>query len=96
MEISAIYLDILKDRLYVSKADSRERRSAQSTLHDLLLGLTLAMAPILSFTAEEVWEHTFPGTAAPKRPPGGLARAAPGVSRRGLAGQVRLPAQGAG
>jgi isoleucyl-tRNA synthetase len=65
VELSAIYLDILKDRLYVSKADSRERRSAQSTLHDLLLGLTLAMAPILSFTAEEIWEH-IPGEGRPE------------------------------
>ena len=64
VEMSAIYLDILKDRLYVSKADSRERRSAQSTLHDLLPGLTLAMAPILSFTAEEVWEY-LPGHDRP-------------------------------
>jgi isoleucyl-tRNA synthetase len=65
VELSAIYLDILKDRLYVSKPDSRERRSAQSTLHDLLLGLTLAMAPILSFTADEVWEY-IPGTGRPE------------------------------
>jgi isoleucyl-tRNA synthetase len=60
VELSAIYLDILKDRLYVSQADSRERRSAQSTLQDLLRGLTLAMAPILSFTADEVWKY-LPG-----------------------------------
>jgi isoleucyl-tRNA synthetase len=60
VEMSAIYLDILKDRLYVSRADSRARRSAQSTLWDLLKGLTLAMAPILSFTAEEVWDY-LPG-----------------------------------
>jgi isoleucyl-tRNA synthetase len=65
VELSSIYLDILKDRLYVSKADSRERRSAQSTLYDLLLGLTLAMAPLLSFTADEVWEH-IPGTGRPE------------------------------
>jgi isoleucyl-tRNA synthetase len=64
VELSAIYLDILKDRLYVSPADSRERRSAQSTLWDLLQGLTLAMAPILSFTADEIWEH-IPGTGRP-------------------------------
>jgi isoleucyl-tRNA synthetase len=64
VEMSAIYLDTLKDRLYVSKADSRERRSAQSTLHDLLQGLTLAMAPILSFTADEVWEY-LPGKDRP-------------------------------
>jgi isoleucyl-tRNA synthetase len=78
VEMSAIYLDILKDRLYISKANSRARRSAQSTLQDLLQGLTLAMAPILSFTADEVWEH-LPGTdrpasvhlgALPSPPPG--------------------------
>ncbi|MCX5892340.1 MAG: isoleucine--tRNA ligase, partial [Deltaproteobacteria bacterium] len=60
VELSSIYLDILKDRLYVSKADSPARRSAQSTLWDLLRGLTLAMAPILSFTADEIWQY-IPG-----------------------------------
>jgi isoleucyl-tRNA synthetase len=64
VEMSAIYLDILKDRLYTSPADSRERRSAQSTLFDLLQGLTLAMAPILSFTADEIWEY-LPGPGRP-------------------------------
>ncbi len=64
VELSAIYLDILKDRLYVSKAESQERRSAQSTLYDLLLGLTLAMSPILSFTADEIWEY-IPGRGRP-------------------------------
>jgi isoleucyl-tRNA synthetase len=76
--MSAIYLDILKDRLYVSAADSPGRRSAQSTLWDLLKGLTLAIAPILSFTAEEIWEY-IPGrnkaasvhlAAFPEAPPG--------------------------
>ena len=75
-----LYLDILKDRLYVSGADSPERRSAQSTLWDLLQGLTLLMAPILSFTAEEVWEF-LPGGGPPgERASGGLPRAAAGIS----------------
>jgi isoleucyl-tRNA synthetase len=65
VEMSAIYLDILKDRLYVSRADSPARRSAQSTLWDLLAGLTAAMAPILSFTADEVWEF-LPGRRRPE------------------------------
>jgi isoleucyl-tRNA synthetase len=65
VEMSAIYLDILKDRLYVSKADSRERRSAQSTLFDLVQGLTLAMSPILSFTADEIWGY-IPGSGRPE------------------------------
>ncbi len=60
VELSALYLDVLKDRLYVSRAASRERRSAQSTLYDLLVSLVKLMAPILSFTAEEIWGY-LPG-----------------------------------
>jgi isoleucyl-tRNA synthetase len=56
VEMSALYLDLLKDRLYISRPDAPARRSAQSTLWEILEGLTLLMAPILSFTAEEVWE----------------------------------------
>ncbi|KHK04316.1 isoleucine--tRNA ligase [Desulfovibrio sp. TomC] len=57
-DLSAFYLDILKDRLYVSATDSLERRSAQSALWRILLLLLRDMAPILSFTAEEVFRHT--------------------------------------
>ncbi len=57
VELSTLYLDILKDRLYISRPDSSERRSAQSTLYDLLLSLTTLMAPVLSFTAEEIWGY---------------------------------------
>jgi isoleucyl-tRNA synthetase len=57
-DLSAFYLDILKDRLYVSATDSLERRSAQSALWRILQVLMLDMAPILSFTAEEVFRHT--------------------------------------
>ena len=63
VEMSSLYLDILKDRLYVSGTGSLARRSAQSTLWELLRTLTLLMAPILSFTAEEVWGF-LPGTEA--------------------------------
>ncbi len=78
VEMSSLYLDILKDRLYVSGAESLARRSAQSTLWELLRSLTLLMAPILSFTAEEVWGF-LPGenkgesvhlAAFPEAPPG--------------------------
>jgi isoleucyl-tRNA synthetase len=54
-ELSAFYLDILKDRLYTSAPKSRERRSAQTSLMFILKALVGLMAPILSFTAEEVW-----------------------------------------
>jgi isoleucyl-tRNA synthetase len=54
-ELSAVYFDILKDRLYCDGKRSRIRRSAQTTLYDLLQAITRLMAPILTFTAEEVW-----------------------------------------
>lgn len=64
--LSANYLDILKDRLYCSAAASRERRSAQTVLFEILLSLTRLMAPILSFTAEEVWQCLPEGTVTEK------------------------------
>ncbi len=57
VELSAFYLDVIKDRLYCEKADSRERRSAQTALHTLAQTLARILAPILSHTADEVWEH---------------------------------------
>jgi isoleucyl-tRNA synthetase len=56
VDLSAFYLDIIKDRLYASKADAPERRAAQYVLHEILITLTKLMAPILSFTAEEIWQ----------------------------------------
>jgi isoleucyl-tRNA synthetase len=49
-------LDILKDRLYASKKDSLKRRSAQSTLFTLVKEMSVVMAPILTFSADEIWE----------------------------------------
>ncbi|NIS61388.1 MAG: class I tRNA ligase family protein, partial [Proteobacteria bacterium] len=57
VDMSALYLDILKDRLYVLPARSIERKSAQTTLYEILMTLVTLMAPILSFTAEEVWGY---------------------------------------
>jgi isoleucyl-tRNA synthetase len=56
VEMSALYFDILKDRLYTFSSSSRGRRSAQTALYEILKTLTCLMAPILSFTAEEVWK----------------------------------------
>ena len=58
VDLSAIYLDILKDRLYIYAPKSLERRSAQTALWELLLALNKLLAPIISFTAEEVWQYT--------------------------------------
>jgi len=56
IDMSSFYLDVLKDRLYTSGSDSGERRAAQWVLHQVLSTMTRLMAPILSFTAEEVWQ----------------------------------------
>lgn len=56
-DLSAVYLDILKDRLYVEKADGRERRSAQTAMYHILDVVTRLMAPILSFLSEEVSDY---------------------------------------
>ena len=57
VDLSAIYFDVLKDRLYTSAARSHARRSAQTALHRLAHALVRLAAPILTFTAEEVWTH---------------------------------------
>lgn len=57
VDLSAIYLDVLKDRLYTERADSRLRRSAQTAMFQILTTLVRLIAPVLSFTAEEVWQH---------------------------------------
>jgi isoleucyl-tRNA synthetase len=54
-DLGAFYLDILKDRLYTAAENSRARRSAQSALWHILQTVTRLMAPVLSFTAEEIW-----------------------------------------
>ncbi len=54
--LSSLYLDILKDRLYTSLPDAPERRSAQTAMRIILDGLVRLMAPVLCFTAEEVWQ----------------------------------------
>ena len=55
-ELGGFYLDILKDRLYTTPAASRARRSCQNALYHIAQSLTRLLAPIVSFTAQEVWE----------------------------------------
>jgi isoleucyl-tRNA synthetase len=55
-DLGAFFVDILKDRLYTCKADSKPRRSAQTALYHITHSLVRLMAPILSFTAEELWQ----------------------------------------
>ncbi|OPY87823.1 MAG: Isoleucine--tRNA ligase [Smithella sp. PtaU1.Bin162] len=55
VDLSAMYLDVLKDRLYTNKAGSLARRSGQTAMFIILKSMTQLLAPILTFTAEEVW-----------------------------------------
>ena len=56
VDLSAFYLDVLKDRLYADGAHSRSRRSAQTVLFEIASCLARMLSPILSFTSEEVWQ----------------------------------------
>ena len=56
VELSSVYHDVIKDRLYTDPANSPRRRSTQTALHRLVTGLCHMLAPILAFTADEAWE----------------------------------------
>jgi len=62
VELSAVYHDVIKDRMYTDAANSKRRRSTQTALHRLVTGLCQMLAPILAYTADEAWEFV-PGTA---------------------------------
>jgi isoleucyl-tRNA synthetase len=64
VDMSAFYLDVLKDRLYTAKTASRERRSGQTAMHAILSAIVRLMAPVLSFTADEVWGYMKDGAKA--------------------------------
>jgi isoleucyl-tRNA synthetase len=65
IDLSSFYLDIIKDRLYVSPKDSQYRRSAQTAMNEILQVLIRLMAPILSFTADEIWQYIPNGDQSP-------------------------------
>ena len=65
VDMSAFYLDILKDRLYTARAGSVARRSGQTAMADILSGLVRLMARVLSFTADEVWSYMAEGKKTP-------------------------------
>src|SRR5437870_11389186 len=60
VDLSALYLDIIKDRLYTSLPDDPRRRAAQTVCYDVFSALARLLAPILTFTCEEAWRH-LPG-----------------------------------
>ncbi len=62
-DLGGFYLDIIKDRQYTTQTDSLARRSAQSALYQIAHAMVRWIAPVLSFTAEEVWQH-LPGASS--------------------------------
>ncbi len=57
VDMSNFYLDIIKDRLYTSKPDSKERRAAQTVMYEILHNLVRMLTPVLAFTTEEIWQY---------------------------------------
>ncbi|MCX7982610.1 MAG: isoleucine--tRNA ligase [Syntrophales bacterium] len=57
VDLSALYLDVLKDRLYTSRPNEKGRRSAQTAMWRIIDAMSRLIAPILTFTAEEIWSH---------------------------------------
>ena len=60
VDLGGFYLDVIKDRLYTTPASSHARRSAQTAMYHIAEAMVRWLAPILSFTAEEIWSY-MPG-----------------------------------
>ncbi len=93
VDLSAVYFDVVKDRLYTSAANNKARRAAQTTLYRLLDALVRLLAPLMVFTTEEVWTHmgrqgTVHAALFPEA--GELSAGIPEASRRRLANWDRL------
>ncbi len=84
VDLSSLYVDITKDRLYCDAIDSPRRRATQAAMREVFASLTRLLAPILAFTAEEAWGYlggsdsvhlqTFPEVNAAAQDPGGGTR----------------------
>jgi isoleucyl-tRNA synthetase len=58
VDLSSLYIDITKDRMYCDAPDSARRRATQSAMHGIFCALCQLLAPVLAFTAEEAWRHS--------------------------------------
>ena len=56
-DLSAVYIDATKDRMYCDAADSPRRRASQMAMHEIFTSIAKLLAPILAYTADEAWEH---------------------------------------
>src|SRR5882762_1795682 len=73
VDLSSLYIDITKDRMYCDATDSRRRRATQMVMHEILVALCRLLAPILTFTAEEAWRHSIVVGIGDAGEPGSLA-----------------------
>ena len=105
VDLSSFYLDVLKDRMYTFAPTSQARRSAQTVLWQITEALVRLVAPILSFTADEVWEYlpanspaakrafTSPSSRSPKRSSPAIPRSVAGRMEADLRGSRRSAAR---
>ncbi len=63
VDLSSLYIDITKDRMYCDPANAGRRRATQSAMHEIFGALCQLLAPILAFTAEEAWRHSGAGAS---------------------------------
>ena len=61
VDLSSLYIDITKDRMYCDAADSPRRRATQTAMHKIFDALCRLLAPVLAFSAEEAWQHSRDG-----------------------------------
>src|SRR5947207_877274 len=73
VDLSSLYIDITKDRMYCDATDSRRRRATQMVMHEIFVALCRLLAPILTFTAEEAWRHSIVVGIGDAGEPGSLA-----------------------
>jgi len=73
VDLSSLYIDITKDRMYCDATDSRRRRATQMVMHEIFVALCRLLAPILTFTAEEAWRHSIVAGIGDAGEPGSLA-----------------------
>ena len=63
VDLSSLYIDITKDRMYCDAPDSRRRRATQAAMHEIFCALCQLLAPVLVFTSEEAWRHLDAGAS---------------------------------
>jgi isoleucyl-tRNA synthetase len=63
VDLSSLYIDITKDRMYCDAPDSSRRRATQTAMHEIFSALCQLLAPVIAFTAEEAWRHSSAGSS---------------------------------